>query len=220
METGIVLLNFGEPPTPDRDAVEEYLTRIFFANASLEGDTTEEAARKRSRKLAKRRAPDLIEEYEAIDGSPLNKQSREQAEQLEQTLASRGFSIDTYIAMQFTEPYIEDTVRSMLDNDVDRVIGLPVYPLCGPSTTVAALEELATALDNQGFNGEYYEISGWHRHPVYNRIRADNISSYVEKENIDLRADETTLVFSAHGTPQHYLDEGSRYDMYVDEYCE
>ena len=26
-------------------------------------------------------------------------------------------------------------------------------------------------------------------------------------------------MFSAHGTPQHYLEEGSRYQRYVEEYC-
>ncbi|MFB6087734.1 MAG: ferrochelatase, partial [Haloarculaceae archaeon] len=30
----------------------------------------------------------------------------------------------------------------------------------------------------------------------------------------------TRLVFSAHGTPQHYLREGSRYERYVEEYCD
>ena len=35
-----------------------------------------------------------------------------------------------------------------------------------------------------------------------------------------VEADEgTELVFSAHGTPVHYLEEGSRYDIYVDEFC-
>ena len=37
---------------------------------------------------------------------------------------------------------------------------------------------------------------------------------------VDLTADDTALVFSAHGTPKHYLKEGSRYDSYVEEYCD
>lgn len=78
MVTGIVLLNFGEPAVPDEDRVRAYLERIFLTNAAVDphgGD----GARERARTLAERRAPTLVEEYTAIDGSPLNHQSVEQA---------------------------------------------------------------------------------------------------------------------------------------------
>ena len=71
MTTGVVLLNFGEPAEATRDTVVDYLERIFYNNASLDGATTEREARERSRELAKRRAPGLIEEYEAIGGGPV-----------------------------------------------------------------------------------------------------------------------------------------------------
>jgi len=44
MATAIVLLNFGEPADPDRETVLEYLTRIFYDNASLEDAESEEEA--------------------------------------------------------------------------------------------------------------------------------------------------------------------------------
>jgi ferrochelatase len=36
---------------------------------------------------------------------------------------------------------------------------------------------------------------------------------------LDLRDPDTILYFSVHGTPIKYLEEGSRYDRYVDEHC-
>ncbi|WP_158855081.1 ferrochelatase [Halorhabdus sp. CUG00001] len=220
MSSAILLLNFGEPATPEREAVVSYLERIFFNNREIEGDTTEAEARERSRELAERRAGPLIEEYEAIGGSPLNGQARNQADALQARLQERGRDVETYIGMQFTEPFIEDALDAAIDDGHDRIIGLPIYPLCGPSTTVDALEELRAAADEREFDGDVQELSGWHRHPDYPRLRVDNIADFADEQGVDLHDPDTAVVFSAHGTPQHYLEEGSRYDTYVTEYVE
>ena len=221
MKTGILLLNFGEPPEPDRDVVVEYLTNIFFNNADLEEADTEEEAMERSRQLARRRAPGLIEEYEEIGGSPLNPQSERQAELLESALDGRGVDVETYVGHQFLDPYVEDAVEAAHEDGVDHLIGLPIYPLCGPSTTVAALDEMEAAVAaREGWDVEVDPVSGWHKHPLYNRIRADAIADFLEERELDPNDPGTTLVFSAHGTPTHYLEEGSRYVIYVEEFCE
>ncbi|PSQ58378.1 MAG: ferrochelatase [Halobacteriales archaeon SW_9_67_25] len=219
MSTGVVVLNFGEPSEPDREAVVDYLERIFFANADLEEYDSEQAARERSRKLAKRRAPGLIEEYEEIGGSPLNEQATRQAEALEERLQARGFDATTYLGMQYTEPFIEDAVEAARADGVDRVVGFPVYPLCGPSTNVISLDELESAMAEAGLDVPFQAITGWHKHPGYNRVRAENIDTFAAESGVDLQDPDTALVFSAHGTPQHYLEEGSRYDIYVEEFC-
>ena len=219
MTTGVVLLNFGEPPEPDRVAVVEYLRRIFLANARLESADTRAERDERARELAERRAPGLIEEYEAIGGSPLNAQSAAQAEDLEAELRSRGFDVEAYVGMQYTGPTIEDAAARARADGVDALVAVPGYPLCGPSTTVQSLEDLAAATADLGWDVPTSELTGWHRHPAYNRLRADNVASFAGERGLDLTDEGTRLVFSAHGTPTHYLEEGSRYDSYVREYC-
>jgi ferrochelatase len=220
MTVGVVVLNFGEPSEPTRENVVAYLERIFLNNASLEEADTEEEARERARQLAERRAAGLIEEYEEIGGSPLNPQAEAQADALASELDERGYDVETYVGMQFTEPFIGDAVETARDDGVDRLVGLPVYPLCGASTTVAALEELTEEVDDRGWDVDVAEITGWHRHPLYNEIRADNVRRFADAHGLDLTDDDTELLYSAHGTPRHYLDEGSRYDTYVEEFCE
>lgn len=220
MSTGVVLLNFGEPPEPDRDRVVDYLERIFYANADLEEADSKEAARKRSRKLAERRVSGLMEEYEEMGGSPLNPQAKAQAELTEKVLRDRGYDATTYLGMQYTEPFISDAAEQAMADDVDQLIGLPIYPLCGPSTNVIALDELDEAVEELEWDVDQEAITGWHKHPTYNRVRAENIATFVDEHGLDLNDEETALVFSAHGTPKHYLEEGSRYDIYVDEFCE
>lgn len=219
MTVGVITLVFGEPRRPDPAAVTEYLQRIFLANAELDPGASVQDQRRRSRELAERRLPGLLEEYEEIGGSPLNVQAERQAEALETELRGRGMEATTHVGMQFTEPFIEEAVREAEEAGADHLVGLPVYPLCGRSTTVAALDELERALEERGWGVETSYVSGWHRHPGYLELRADALRRYCEDHGLDLHDPDTRLVFSAHGTPVEYLAGDNRYDAYVREYC-
>lgn len=219
MTAGIIVLNFGEPGDPSLESVTDYLESIFRANAILDDDRTASEVQQRSRELARRRAPALLEEYRVIGGSPLSRQSLAQATALEAELLRRGQRARTYIGMQFTDPSISEAARRAVKDGVDLLVGLPVYPLCGHSTTVAALEMLAEVVRREGWDVPLREISGWHPHPVYLEIRAHAVRSYAVRAGMDLTDPGTHVVFSAHGTPIQYLKRGSCYDRYVHEWC-
>lgn len=215
MKTGVIVLNFGEPENATMEEVVPFLEKIFMMNASLEDAN----AVKRSKQLAEERAPSLIEEYKLIGGSPLNSQAKAEAAALETELRKRGHDVKTYVGMQFTEPSIPDAVAAARADGVERVIGLPVYPLCGYSTTVAALMDLEKAITAANWDVDVREITGWHRHPSYTQLRADAIRKVVDANGLDLNAEDIRLVFSAHGTPIKYIEEGSRYEEYVVDTC-
>ncbi|MFB6268220.1 MAG: ferrochelatase [Halodesulfurarchaeum sp.] len=220
MDTGVLLLNFGEPSEATREAVVPYLERIFFDNADLEDYGSEAEARERARSLAERRAPGLIEEYEEIGGSPLAEQAHAQAAALEGELAERGYDVETYVGMQYTEPLIADAAETAAADGVTELVAVPVYPLSGPSTNIFAVDDLETAVARGGYDLSVNAVTGWHRHPTYTRLRAENLRTFLAEHDLDLQDPGTELLFSAHGTPTHYLEEGSRYDQYVEEYCE
>ena len=219
MKTGVLLLNFGEPADSRHDAVVDYLARIFFANANLEDAKSDEERWARSLELAERRAPGLVKEYDQIGGSPLNAQAELQATALAQELVARNFDVNVYSAMQYTPPFIADVVKGIESEGIERLVALPVYPLCGRSTNVMALQELRASIDEMGWDVQLNEITGWHKHPLYNRMRAENILKFCNEHNLNLMDSTTQLICSAHGTPQRYIDEGSRYAIYVQEYC-
>lgn len=221
MRTAVVLLNFGEPEEPTLEAVLPFLERIFARNAPLEAAATPEAAQRRARELAERRAPGLVADYEKIGGSPLGAQSRAQADALRGELERRGLEAEVVVANQFTDPTIPAVVERLRHAGFERLIGLPVYPLCGWSTNVAALEEMREAADEAtgGPNVEVHELNGWHPHPEYLELWADAIGRLVSERGLDLRDPDTELYFSAHGTPIKYLEQGSRYDLYVEDFC-
>lgn len=220
MKTAVLTLNFGEPVEATPEHVIPFLERIFYTNRSLENQQTEEERRARSRELAERRAPGLIHEYQEIGGSPLNAQAEAHARALAAELERRGLGSTVYSAYQYTAPLIADVVRQAREDGVTHLVGLPVYPLCGHSTNVASLNDVQGAIDELGWAARFRGITGWHRHPDYLRLRADAIRRMAEEADADLRDPRTRLIFSAHGTPTKYLDEGSGYARYVDEFCD
>ena len=123
------------------------------------------------------------------------------------------------VGMQFTEPSIEEALRRLRETGAEALVPLPVYPLCGPSTTVAALDEVEEALERIGWRPEVRGVTGWHRHPRYARLRADAIRRAAAEAGWSLADRDVRLVFSAHGTPLRYIEAGSRYVEYVEEWC-
>jgi ferrochelatase len=221
MTTGVLLLNFGEPEETTRDAVVPYLERIFLSNMEMEDIDDEEAARERARGLAEKRAPGLLAEYEEMGPSPLKQQAREQADALGDELTERGYDVEIYNGMQYTEPFVADALEEARDDGVDEIVALPVYPLCGRTTTVEALEMTEDALEEFDWSPEYTEVTGWHEHPDYVDLRAENLEEFVESEGVEI-GENAELLFSAHGTPTKYLegDLAFRYDEYVEEFCD
>ena len=218
MSTGVILLNFGEPEHASEEEVLPFLERIFLMNRSLEDATGEAAARARAHELAVARTPGLVAEYREIGGSPLNRQAHAQAAALQTELAQRGHEAVCYAAMQFTEPDIPSIVQRMQSEGVTRVVALPVYPLCGTSTTVAALQAVAAEMERLQWAAPRLELSGWHVHPLYTQLRADGIRRALEAGGESWERG-CRLVFSAHGIPLKYLRAGNRYDLYVEDSC-
>jgi protoporphyrin/coproporphyrin ferrochelatase len=218
MRTAVLLLNFGEPEHATLEEVVPFLQRIFQLNAGLEVDVAQ-PAQQRTRRMAEARAPGLIEEYQLIGGSPLHAQSRLQAQLLQAELGRRGHDAVAIPGMQFTSPFIADALKQARAAGAERIIALPVYPLCGPSTTVAALQRLRADMRLQLWSVPVHEITGWHRHPAYVALRTTAIRDALDPNQLSLADPGTTLVFCAHGTPLKYIHEGSRYDVYVRDFC-
>jgi ferrochelatase len=219
VKIGILVLNFGEPDEPTLEKIVPFLERIFLQNMDLEHMADPQAGRSRARQLAEARAPGLIEEYAEIGGSPLNSQAHAQAEALIREIRGRGWDAELYSAMQFTEPTIAEEVARARSDGVEKLVGIPVYPLCGQSTNVAALDEVQRVVDDLGWPVDFMGLTGWHAHPDYLGLRARVIEEFVAERGLDLTDEDTILYFSAHGTPLKYIRQGNRYDQYVDECC-
>jgi len=212
---GVVLLAFGEPEGSDPEDVVDFLEGIFLANRRLEPGS----GAHRARQLAEARAPALMEVYHKIGGSPMNAHAHAHGEALESALEALGYDVHVFVGTQFTTPTISDALRRCRESGVEILVALPLYPVSGPTTTVAALDTVREELERLSWPVETAFIGGWHRNAEYVQLRADGIRTLMTERGLDPQDPELCLYFSAHGTPISYLEEGSQYQEHVEESC-
>lgn len=212
---GVVLLAFGEPEGSDPEGVVDFLEAIFLANRRLEPGSGAD----RARQLAEARAPALMEVYQKIGGSPMNAHAHAHGEALRSALEQLGHEAHVFVGTQFTTRTISDALQRCRESGVETLVALPLYPVSGPTTTVAALDTVRDELAELAWPVETAFIGGWHRNREYVELRADGIRTLMTEHGLDPQDQNVCLYFSAHGTPTSYLEEGSQYQEHVEESC-
>ncbi len=169
--------------------------------------------------LASWRAEPVRKQYELIGGrSPLNRLTDEQADSLEERLNEHfggptGIEFQTYVSMRYWHPFGEETASRMADDNVDRVVLLPLFPQYSKTTSGSALAYWK-ALEETG------EIPSWPTttafeyaaNPKYIQALSERIDEGLQRFPKE-RRDDVQLLFSAPGTP---LKERRHRD---DPYC-
>ncbi len=219
---GVVLMNMGGPDT--LEAIKPFLYNLFMdpaiidlniplINVPLPGYLRHLLCSA----ISYFRADAKKEEYEAIGGgSPINELTREQAERLESALneysGGKGLRFSTYVAMRYWKPFSEEAARSMMEDNVDKVVLLPLYPQYSKTTTGSSFLYWKM-LEEEG------EIPPWPTtfvqeyaaNPNYLQAVGDRIDEGLERFDETVR-DDVHLLFSAHGTPVYEMtDRGDPY---------
>ncbi|WP_088330017.1 ferrochelatase [Lacimicrobium sp. SS2-24] len=140
-------------------------------------------------------------------GSPLLFHTRDQAKGIRQHLAQKwGDDVQVEFAMRYGNPAIDTTVDSMLKNGVRKLLVLPLYPQYCASTTASTFDKLSQYLQGKRWMPELRFINQYCDDEGYIRAVANKIQSHWQAHG---RADR--LVFSYHGIPRRYLDNGDPY---------
>src|SRR5690606_30841236 len=143
---------------------------------------------------------------------------RERSKQLAEARAP-GNDVAGLLGWQSRDPSFGESGARARERGVARLVALPLYPIAGPSTTVASLDAVHRAVADLGWSVPVASISGWHRHPAYTRMRADAIREVLARSGLSFDDPGTRMVFSAHGTPMKYIEEGHGSGGYVRDFC-
>ena len=206
---GVLMVNLGTPDAPTPQALRRYL-RQFLSDPRvielprwkwlpiLEGIVL----RTRPRRVAKAYAEIWTEE-----GSPLMAISRKQQAALEEVLARRARGrIRVALGMSYGNPSIESALAELREAGARRIILLPMYPQYSGSTTASVVDAVFAELSRWRWIPEFRMIQHYADDSAYIRALAASIREYrAEHGSGEL------LLFSFHGVPRRYLDNGDPY---------
>ena len=141
------------------------------------------------------------------EGSPLLIHTRDQARLLQERLSQElGEHCIVDFAMRYGQPDIAGTVQGMIEKGVTRLLILPLYPQYSGATTGSTFDALAADFTRRRWLPETRFVSQYHDHDAYIEAIANSIRHYREQHG---SADK--LLFSYHGEPRRYLDQGDPY---------
>jgi len=210
-EHGVLLFNLGGPDS--LRAVEPFLRNLFSDPDIFRIPMGRLWQRPLARAIAKVRARAVARHYAHIGGrSPLLMWTQRQAERLEQRLRAH-LDCRVYIGMRYWHPLIEEAVRTALAEGVRALTLLPLYPQFSFTTTGSSLNEFHRVWRKLGSPAiPIVTIRSYPDHPLYVRAVVERIEEAVRRHNL-LDA-SWALVFSAHGLPVRFIEDG---DPYLEE---
>lgn len=216
-QIAIVLFNLGGPE--NLAAVEPFLVNLFSDREIIElpgGALLQPVV---ARVIAKMRGPGVRANYTLIGGgSPQLRITREQGAALEGALnaASDGSPrFRVFISMRYSEPTAEHTLGEIAAAGIRRIVTLTLFPHWSKATTGSSRNAFDRALAQprcQQMNFEVTHIDSYQADPGYLDAMTATVQDAFQRIPAD-RRDSTVILFSAHGLPQKFIDEG---DPYVD----
>jgi protoporphyrin/coproporphyrin ferrochelatase len=158
--------------------------------------------------IVTKRLDSAWENYEHIGNeSPINKLT----EKLVAKCNEKIEEFKTYQVMRYTPPFAQDVIKQMLDDGINEIVMLPLYPQYSTTTTKSSVEDFVDYLPYTfGKNIRYIET--FYKNDKFNECIIDEIISNVEE------ASEYNLIFSAHGLPQKIVDAGDPYEIQMNEH--
>jgi ferrochelatase len=189
-DTAVLLMGFGGPDS--LDSVEPFMRNLMGREPS----------------------PELVQRvqrrYLTIGGkSPLFDIATSMAEALEQRLIKAGYDVPVTVGMRYWQPYIGDTLRSLHESGVRKVIAVSLSPFESKISHGAYREAIAEALDELPGLSVDEAAPLWHL-SEYVDFHAAACASAIE----EIKApNESPIDFTAHSLP---VDEIAQDGSYVE----
>lgn len=208
-KTGVLLTNLGTPDSPTPSALRRYLGEFLSDPRVVEIPRLlwliilhGIILRVRPKKSAK-----LYESIWTEQGSPLLVISQQQKEKVAQALGNKyGDKVVVDVAMRYGNPAIGQALDKFQAQGVDNIIVLPLYPQYAGPTTGATFDAVFNKIRTWRWVPSIHFQSGYHDHPRYINALASRV-----RQHIATHGKPDKLVFSYHGMPKYFLEQGDPY---------
>jgi len=207
--TGILLVNLGTPDAPTPAAVRRYLAEFLSDPRVVESPRWLWWLALHG-VILRIRPPRVAKSYQSVwtvEGSPLLAINKKLHHAVQQAVRSQhGDQVVTTLAMTYGNPSIAAGLEALRQQNVQRLIVLPLYPQYSATTTAAVFDAVTSILRQWRWIPETRFINQYHDVPAYIKALAESVKAHWQAQG---RAEK--LLFSFHGIPQRYHDAGDPY---------
>jgi len=214
-KVGVIITNLGSPDAPTKSALKRYLgefladPRVVEVPRLVWAFVLQVILLIRPARSARTYAKIWTEQ-----GSPLVSITRALSLKLAKSFkASTPKNLVVVdFAMRYGNPSMPKVVNQMLEQGVEQLIVLPLYPQYSASTTASTFDKLAQILMAKRWQPALDMLGSYHDHPVYIKAIAASIAQFWEQQPVpDPATTKHVLLFSYHGIPKRYLFNGDPY---------
>jgi len=205
MKKVIVLANLGTPAEPTARAVRNFLKSFLLDRRVVEIPRVIWLPILylfilpfRSRKVAK-----LYQKIWEGD-SPLRAISNRQVDMLNSRLQSK--QVEVRLGMTYGEPNLKTLIETLIQDNVEKIIVLPLFPQFSATTTGAIYDVVAQAIQSSRNIPAFHLIRDYHNNEAYISALASSVREYWQENGQGKK-----LLMSFHSIPEVNIDKGDPY---------
>ena len=209
MKKGVLLVNLGTPETPTAAAVRTYLSRFLADRRVIDLPRPLWLPILYGMILPMRppRSAALYRKIWTKQGSPLLLYTQAQARQLQALLPE---SVVRY-AMCYSEPTVATALQEMQADGVTDLTVIPQYPQYSTTTVGSVFDQVTAYFRQTATSPQLHFVSSFYQEPSYIQALANQIKRALKQQPAG------HLVFSYHGIPQRYADQGDPYPQQCEQ---
>ncbi|MBP3193434.1 ferrochelatase [Natronogracilivirga saccharolytica] len=241
---GVVLLNLGGPTS--EPAVRSFLENLFGDQdiINIGGGRFQSRLAKI---IAKFRYKGVAEKYRDINAcpegcrgskycpnrqnkvvsdccSPINSLTELQRRELEKMLKNSwpDHFVKVYTAMRYWVPFDYDVFEEAVNDDIEHLVLLPLYPQFSYTTTGSSFRNWETIRNSRPAGSKQpgwqeYLVGQYHLNPSYLSALNQRIDERLREDFTEKERSKVHLVFTAHGTPLSEVKKGDPYTQHIEE---
>ena len=205
---GVILTNLGTPKSPVRKDVKKYLNQFLLDRRVVDINRLLWVPLLKLIILTIRpsKSAKLYKKIWMNEGSPLLVYMNKIKDKAERSFKIENFKTFFEIGMRYGEPSLSEALKRMKENNVSKIIILPLYPQSGSPTTSTTYDEISNILKNWTWVPDLVFVSGYHDNKDYINALAKTI-----KQSFKNNGMPDKILFSYHGMPKRYLENGDPY---------
>jgi ferrochelatase len=206
---GVLLVNLGTPDSPSYFAVQRYL-RQFLGDRRVIDTSRFIWLPLLYGVILPFRPLKTVRNYRKIwmrGGSPLAVYSKRLTDKVGAVLRSRiGDDVRVALAMTYGNPSIADAIKALAEQNVKKLLVLPLYPQYCSSTTGSVFDRASKVMHRWRWLPETRFVNDYHNDTSYIDALTASIQNHWEQVG-----ERSHLLFSYHGIPAVYVKEGDPY---------